>query len=75
MREHFKRITGPTKIGLSVGALSMILAILGWLKDSSFLNLPSLIIAIAVSLLWGLIAWAIAQAAYEVSEENGRSES
>ena len=65
----WNRATGPIKVGLSFGLLAALLAIIGWCRERGG-DLLSLLIAVSISFAtWGVVSWAIAQAAHEVERE------
>ncbi len=68
----WNRATGPIKVGLGFGLLAALLATIGWCRERGGDPL-SLLIAVSISFAtWGVVSWAIAQAAHEVEmDEEG----
>jgi hypothetical protein len=72
LRRLWKRITPPIKIGLLCALLAALMALAGWIlrPDYTSRSLVSLFLALVISAgTWGLVSWAIAQAAYEVGTD------
>jgi len=67
----WRRLSGPAKIGIALGLLGAILAAIGMFRGFAPLTARAFITAIAVSgVSWGVVAWAIAAAAYEVERDD-----
>jgi multisubunit Na+/H+ antiporter MnhG subunit len=72
-RPLWQRVSGPAKIGLAFGLLGVILAAIGMLRGFAPFTARAFITAILISgVTWGVVAWAIAQAA--VSAERDEDE-
>ncbi len=72
IRRLWKRIGTPIRIGLLFGAIAAVMASVGWIvrPDYTSRSLLSLLLAIVISAgTWGLVSWAIAAAAFEVSRD------
>jgi hypothetical protein len=71
-RSLWKRISIPIKIGLLFAIIAAMMALVGWIvrPDYTSRSLLSLFLAIVISAgTWGLVSWAIAAAAFEVSRD------
>ena len=69
-RRLWKRISTPIRIGLLFAAIAAMMALVGWIVRPTYTSrsLLSLFLAIVISAgTWGLVSWAIAAAAVEVS--------
>ena len=80
MLSRLRALSGPVKIGLAVGLLGAVLAGVGWFVNPEFAarTLLSFVLAVGISgIVWGVVAWAIATAAYDVESdvEKAKSES
>jgi hypothetical protein len=67
----WKRLSGPTKIGLGFGLAAVLLTVFGILRDP---GTPNTLWAFVVGSIigggtWGLVSWAIATAAVEVERD------
>ena len=77
----WRRLNGPTKIGLAFAAVGILLTVIGILRDPTTpLNAWSLGMGALISGgTWGVVSWAIATAAVEVerdvAEADGKDES
>jgi len=70
IRYLWRHTNTPIKVGLLFGALGGLLALLGWFRERG--DALGLLIALLVSFVtWGVVAWAIAQAVYEVEKDEG----
>ena len=72
MRERWRRLSGPVKIGLVVGLIGALLTVVGlFAGDLAPLSLRSLLLGILFGGgSWGVVSWAIASAAADaVSDE------
>ena len=71
-RSLWKRISGPIKIGMLFAIIAALMALVGWIARPTYTSrsLLSLFLAIVISAgTWGLVSWAIAAAAVEVSRD------
>lgn len=71
-RSLWKRISGPVKIGMLFAIIAALMALVGWIARPTYTSrsLLSLFLAIVISAgTWGLVSWAIAAAAVEVSRD------
>ncbi len=71
-RNLWKRISGPVKIGILFAIIAALMALVGWIARPTYTSrsLLSLFLAIVISAgTWGLVSWAIAAAAAEVSRD------
>lgn len=72
LRSLWKRISGPIKIGILFAIIAALMALVGWIARPTYTSrsLLSLFLAIVISAgTWGLVSWAIAAAAAEVSRD------
>ena len=72
VKDIWKRLSGPIKIGIFFGGLAIVMAVVGLIKGSATapLTARSLIMAIIISGgTWGLVSWAIATAAVDVERD------
>ncbi len=72
MWEWLKRLSGPVKIGIFFGAIAILMAVVGMIKNAGDtpLTVRSLLTAVVISGgVWGLVSWAIATAAVEVEKD------
>jgi hypothetical protein len=70
LRALWKRLDTPIKIGLLFALIAGLMALVGWVARPTYTSrsLLSLFLAIVISAgAWGLVSWAIAAAAVEVS--------
>jgi hypothetical protein len=68
----WKRTSMPIKIGALFAIIAALMALVGWVArpDYTSRSLLSLFLAIVISAgTWGLVSWAIAAAAAEVSRD------
>jgi uncharacterized membrane protein YqjE len=71
-RELWNRLGTPIKIGLLFAIIAGLMALIGWVvrPDYTSRSLLSLFLAVAISAgTWGLVSWAIAAAAVEVTRD------
>ena len=71
-RSLWKRISSPIKIGILFAIIAALMALVGWIARPTYTSrsLLSLFLAIVISAgTWGLVSWAIAAAAVEVSRD------
>lgn len=71
-RAGWKRLSGPIKIGLLFATIAGLMALVGWIARPTYTSrsLLSLFLAIVISAgTWGLVSWAIAAAAVEVTRD------
>lgn len=73
----WRRLNGPTKIGLVCAAVGILLTIIGIFRDPTTpVNAWSLGMGALISGgTWGLVSWAIATAAVEVERDVAEAES
>jgi hypothetical protein len=72
LRGLYQRLGVPVKIGLLFALIAGLMALAGWLfrPDYTSRSLLSLFLAVVISAgTWGLVSWAIAAAAVEVTRE------
>jgi hypothetical protein len=72
VREAWSRLGTPIKIGLLFAIIAGLMALTGWIvrPDYTSRSLLSLFLAVAISAgTWGLVSWAIAAAAVEVTRD------
>ncbi len=72
LRGLWKRTSIPVRIGLLFAAVAAAMSLVGWIARPAFTSrsLLSLLLALVISAgTWGLVSWAIAQAALEVSRD------
>ncbi len=77
VKDIWKRLSGPLKIGLFFGGLAIEMAVAGLIKGSATapLTARSLFMAIIISGgTWGLVSWAIATAAVDVERDVAEAE-
>jgi len=67
---NFKPLSGPLKIGLSAAALGILFALIGIFRGVVPARAASILMAILISGgSWGIVAWAIASATYDVEQD------
>lgn len=71
LKNFWRRLDGPLKIGLSFALLGISLTIIGILRDPATPNTAwSLLVgSLIAGGVWGLVSWAIATAAMEVEDD------
>ncbi|MGI6208653.1 MAG: hypothetical protein ACOYEW_10635 [Anaerolineae bacterium] len=70
VRELWGRLSGPAKVGLAFAAIAIVLTIIGQLRHPDDITVRSLVMGILIGGgSWGLVAWAIAYAAWDVESE------
>jgi Mg/Co/Ni transporter MgtE len=72
VRVLWKRLGAPVKIGLLFAVIAGLMALTGWIARPNYTSrsLLSLFLAVVISAgTWGLVAWAIAAAAVEVTRD------
>ncbi|MBI5876994.1 MAG: hypothetical protein HZB53_05025 [Chloroflexi bacterium] len=72
MATFWTRLNGPAKVGLAFGLAGALLAGIGWFVNPQFAarTLTSFLLAIGISFAsWGVVAWAIATAAFDVEQD------
>jgi hypothetical protein len=76
-KNFWRRLNGPTKIGLVCAAIGILLTIIGIFRDPTTpVNAWSLGMGALISGgTWGLVSWAIATAAVEVERDVAEAES
>ena len=76
-KSFWRRLNGPTKIGLVCAAAGILLTIIGIFRDPTTpVNAWSLGMGALISGgTWGLVSWAIATAAVEVERDVAEAES
>ena len=75
MMTRWKRLSGPLKVGIIAALTGMALAVVGILRGTVPANAPSILLALLISGgSWGLVAWAIAAAAYDVEQDLAEAE-
>jgi len=68
--QHRRLRVTPVVIGASFATVGIVLAVVGILRGNVPLNLASILIAVVISGgTWGLIAWAVATAAFDVESD------
>jgi predicted branched-subunit amino acid permease len=71
-RELWNSVGTPAKIGLLFAIIAALMALMGWVMRPNYISrsLISLFLAIAISAVtWGVVSWAIAAAAMEVTKD------
>jgi uncharacterized membrane protein YqjE len=72
LRGLYERLGVPVKIGLIFAIIAGLMALVGWVFRPEYTSrsLLSLFLAVVISAgTWGLVSWAIAAAAVEVTRE------
>ncbi len=70
LREFWKRLPGPTKVGIVFALVAIILTVVGQLRQPEDITFRSMVMGILIGGgSWGLVAWAIAYAAWDVENE------
>ncbi|MGQ9600478.1 MAG: hypothetical protein ACUVWZ_13780 [Anaerolineae bacterium] len=71
MRQRWRQLSGPIKIGLIVGLIGALLTIIGLFTGNlAPLTWRSLILGILLGGgSWGVVSWAIASAAVDATED------
>ena len=66
----WKRLSGPCKVGTAFALVAIVLTVVGQLRQPDAITLRSLAMGILIGGgSWGLVAWAIAYAAWDVESE------
>ncbi|MCP4165639.1 MAG: hypothetical protein GY759_07065 [Chloroflexi bacterium] len=72
---NWKNLSGPKKVGLIAAAAGIILACVGILRGTVPANALSIFLALLISgVAWGVVAWAIATAAFDVEQDLAEQE-
>ncbi len=72
---NWKNLSGPIKVGLIAAAAGIILACVGILRGTVPANALSIFLALAISgVAWGVVAWAITTAAFDVEQDLAEQE-
>ncbi len=69
---RLRGLSGPMKVGLAFAILGGSLAGIGWFVNPQFAarTLTSFVLAVGISVVvWGVVAWAIATAAFDVERD------
>ena len=72
MKQFWSRLNGPAKIGVVFALIAGVMAGVGWAINPQFAarTVTSFILAVGISsVTWGVVAWAIATAAYDVERD------
>jgi hypothetical protein len=72
LRNLWKRLGTPVKIGLLFASIAGLMALVGWIARPEYTSrsLISLFLAVVISAgTWGVVSWAIAAAAVEATRE------
>jgi hypothetical protein len=72
LRQLWRRLGVPVKIGVSFAVVAGLMALVGWVVRPEYTSrsLLSLFLAVLISAgTWGLVSWAIAAAAVEATRE------
>ncbi|HUV72859.1 MAG TPA: hypothetical protein VMW79_00995 [Anaerolineae bacterium] len=72
LRELWRRLGTPVKIGLVFAIVAGLMALVGWIVRPEYTSrsMLSLFLAVVISAgTWGLVSWAIAAAAVEATRE------
>lgn len=71
IKNLWRRMDGPLKIGVSLAAVAILLTVVGIVRDPTTpITAWSLIVgSLIAGLTWGLVSWAIATAAVEVEKD------
>lgn len=72
MKAFWSRLNGPARIGIGFAVAGALLAGIGWFINPQFAarTLVSFLLAVGISAVtWGVVAWAIATAAYDVEQD------
>jgi hypothetical protein len=75
-KNFWRRLNGPTKIGLAFAVVGILLTVIGILRDPTTpVNAWSLGMGVLISGgTWGVVSWAIATAAVEVERDVAEAE-
>ncbi len=72
---NWKNLSGPIKVGLIAAAAGIILACVGILRGTVPANALSIFLALTISgVAWGVVAWAITTAAFDVEQDLAEQE-
>ena len=72
---RWNRLSGPLKIGIIAAVLGMALAIVGIARGVVPANAASILMALLISgVSWGVVAWAIVTAAFDVEQDMAETE-
>lgn len=69
---RWRRLSGPLKVGVAFALAGGLLAGVGWVVNPQFAarTLVSFLLAVGISAVtWGVVAWAIATAAFDVEQD------
>ncbi len=69
---RLRSLSGPLKVGLGFALSGALLAGIGWFVNPQFAacTLFSFVLAVGISsVVWGVVAWAIATAAFDVERD------
>jgi hypothetical protein len=69
---RLRSLNGPAKVGIGFAIAGGLLAGIGWFVNPQFAarTLVSFVLAIGISsITWGVVAWAIATAAFDVERD------
>jgi hypothetical protein len=72
LRQLWRRLGVPVKIGVAFAVVAGLMALVGWVVRPEYTSrsLLSLFLAVLISAgTWGLVSWAIAAAAVEATRE------
>jgi predicted phage tail protein len=72
MKTFWSRLNGPAKVGAAFAIAGAALAGIGWFVNPQFAarTLVSFLLAVGISAVtWGVVAWAIATAAFDVEQD------
>jgi len=70
VRRFWSRVSGPVKVGLVFALVAILLTVVGQLRQPDSITFRSLVMGILIGGgSWGLVAWAIAYAAWDVESE------
>ena len=73
---RWRRLSGPLKVGVAFALAGGLLAGVGWVVNPQFAarTLVSFLLAVGISsVTWGVVAWAIATAAFDVEQDAEQS--
>lgn len=66
----WKRLSGPCKVGIVFAVVAVVLTVVGQLRQPDSITFRSLAMGTLIGGgSWGLVAWAIAYAAWDVESE------
>lgn len=70
----WRRLSGPLKIGIFFGAIAIVMAVAGLIREGNTSPLSYFLAIVISGGTWALVSWAIATAVVEVERDVAESE-